>query len=114
MASGGVAVSGHHSFYTTDPEREVSTITGYVQQLVYQHPHAFVYVASEAEGGARIWAVECGSPKQIGSWQSAEALKPGDFVVVTGSPGRDQAAGRLRMREIVRPRDGRRWTSQQR
>ena len=37
------------------------------------------------------------------------SVKPGDHVVITGSPGRNPADHRLRMRTIFRPKDGWRW-----
>jgi hypothetical protein len=38
-----------------------------------------------------------------------DSLKPGDHVILTGSPGRDPPEHRIRLHKIVRPSDGWRW-----
>ena len=56
------------------------------------------------------WAVEWGGGGQLGQQGvTRETLKPGDHVVITGSPGRNVEDHRLRMRTIFRPKDGWRW-----
>jgi hypothetical protein len=37
---------------------------------------------------------------------AAASLVPGDRVIVTGDPARDTGAWRMRLRTLVRPRDG--------
>jgi hypothetical protein len=39
-----------------------------------------------------------------------DTLKVGDHVIVTGNPGRTVADHRLRMRSILRPKDGFKWS----
>ena len=107
----GVTVAGHHSLDAQYRVREHQRIEGIVVRLVYRNPHSFVYVQTPGRPGEpRVWAVECGTPRQIGHPESDARLKPGDFVVITGKPGRDAAMARLLMTEIVRPGDGRRWS----
>jgi hypothetical protein len=36
-------------------------------------------------------------------------LKPGDFVVISGNPGRDPADHRVRLLQFKRPKDGWAW-----
>jgi hypothetical protein len=56
------------------------------------------------------WAVEWGSGMQLSTQGlSATALKAGDHVVITGSPGRNPDDHRLRMKSITRPKDGFKW-----
>ena len=38
-----------------------------------------------------------------------ETLKPGDVVVISGSPGRNPADHRVRMVSLRRPKDGFGW-----
>ena len=39
-----------------------------------------------------------------------DTLKPGDHVIITGNPGRTVEDHRLRMRSILRPKDGFKWS----
>jgi hypothetical protein len=43
---------------------------------------------------------------------TADTLKPGDRVIVGGSPGRDASAHRIHLKSIQRPADG--WSWEQR
>lgn len=101
----------HHAFSNTYlVDREIA-IEGRVVGVVYRNPHSYIHLmAPDGSKHLRVWAVECsnrGELSQRGVF--AETLKPGDHLVVTGSPGRDADAWRLRMRTIVRPSDGWRW-----
>jgi hypothetical protein len=40
---------------------------------------------------------------------TAATLKSGDHVIITGNPARNGDEHRLRLRTIVRPKDGWRW-----
>jgi thiamine monophosphate kinase len=54
--------------------------------------------------------VEWGAGGALGSDNiTRETLKPGDKVIVTGNPARDESSHRLRMHSIVRPSDGFKW-----
>ena len=91
--------------------REVSEeIEGVVVSLVHRSPHSFIHVkAPDQHKQMRVWAVECGSAEQFRRNVLDGALKPGDDIVVTGDVGRDEGLWRLRLRSVVRPRDGWRW-----
>ena len=54
--------------------------------------------------------VRSGRGMQLRSVLADATLKPGDRVIVTGDPGRDDGQWRMRLRTIVRPRDGWRWS----
>jgi len=43
-----------------------------------------------------------------------ETLKPGDRVIITGSPARDPAAYRVHLKKIQRPADGWEWVAARR
>jgi hypothetical protein len=87
------------------------TVEGDVLQFLYRNPHSFVQVeAKDAKGNVVRWAVEWGGGGQLGSQGvNRDTLKPGDHVIVTGSPGRDPDAHRLRMINVTRPSDGWKW-----
>ena len=101
----GVSLSAHHSFYATYREDEQITLQGTLDRVVYRNPHSYVYLqVSERDHQTRLWVVECGSPDQMRRQRlTIETLKPGDRLIVTGSPGRDPGDRRLRLRTIARP-----------
>ena len=102
----------HHSFSATYFEDRDASIQGEVVQFVYRNPHSFVQVlAPDARSGAIVrWTVEWQASGQlVQSGVTPKTLRPGDRVVITGSPGRNPDDHSLRLRTIVRPRDGWRW-----
>ena len=104
--------SAHHSFAATYLEDQSVTIEGELVQFLFRNPHSFVHVmAPDPQSKEQVrWAVEWGGGGQLGQQGvTRETLKPGDHVVITGSPGRNPADHRLRMRTIFRPKDGWRW-----
>jgi hypothetical protein len=68
-------------------------------------------MAPDEKGQSVRWAVEWGSGQQLsGQGVAADTLRFGDHVVVTGNPGRNPEDHRMRMRSILRPKDGWKWT----
>ena len=112
VLAASVTAFAHHSYAATyDVTREIK-LEGKLVQFVYRNPHSFVHVmAPEPQTKEMVrWAVEWGGGGQLGQQGvTRETLKPGDHVVITGSPGRNPADHRLRMRTIFRPKDGWRW-----
>jgi DNA/RNA endonuclease YhcR with UshA esterase domain len=105
-----VALDAHHAVGTVYRLDEQLTIEGVVVSLVYRSPHSFLHVkAPDQTKQMRVWAVECGSAEQFRRNVAEGMLKPGDDVIVTGDVGRDEGQWRLRLRSVVRPRDGWRW-----
>jgi multidrug efflux pump subunit AcrA (membrane-fusion protein) len=109
---GGASIAAHHSYAAVYRQDAQITIEGELVALVYRNPHSYIQVkAPDADKRMRVWAVECGSRDELREQiLSGDALKPGDRVIVTGDAARDESYARLRMRTIVRPRDGRRWS----
>jgi hypothetical protein len=112
----GVPVFAHHSFAGTYLEDAPPvTIEGKLVQFLLRNPHSFVHVeAKDPQTGEIIrWSIEWGAAGQLAQQGvGREALKVGDMVKVTGSPGRNPADHRLRMRNITRPSDGWNWGNQ--
>jgi Family of unknown function (DUF6152) len=106
-----VPLSAHHSFAATYFEDKTQTIEGDLVQFVFRNPHSYVHLEAPDESGQmQRWAVEWGSGMQLSTQGlSATALKAGDHVVIVGAPGRNGDDHRLRMRSIVRPKDGFKW-----
>ncbi|MGH9352934.1 MAG: DUF6152 family protein [Terriglobia bacterium] len=102
----------HHSFAGTYLEDAPPVkIEGKLVQFLLRNPHSFVQVeAKDPKSGEMIrWSIEWGAAGQLAQQGVGHgSLKVGDHVVVIGSPGRDAADHRLRMREITRTSDG--WT----
>ena len=111
-----VPLLAHHSFAGTYLEdAPLVAIEGKLVQFLLRNPHSFVHVeAKDPKTGETIrWAVEWGAAGQLAQQGvGREALKVGDTVKVSGSPGRNAADHRLRMRTIARPSDGWSWGNQ--
>ena len=116
MLVGGLPVNAHHSFPATYMVDQEMTIEGRLVAFMYRNPHAFIHVnvADESDEKTR-WAVEWGSAtalsRQTANTKSVsrDTLRPGDYVIVTGNPGRNPEDHMLRLRRIERPADGWEW-----
>ena len=112
---GGVLVSAatvyaHHSFAATYIVDKEIKIEGDMVQFMFRNPHSFVHVqAPDAQGEVQRWAVEWAAAGQL-TGISRDTLKPGDHVIITGNPGRTAEDHRVRMRSILRPKDGFKWS----
>lgn len=106
----GASLAAHHSLAEKYRVGERVTIEGELVTLVFRNPHSYLHVrALDRAAHSRVWAVESGRGMQLRHALADATLKPGDRVVVTGDPGRDEGESRLRLRTLVRPRDGWRW-----
>jgi hypothetical protein len=102
-----VPVQAHHAISTFyDTSRRV-TIDAIVRELHFVNPHPFIVAdARSREGAAEQWRMEMDNQRelvQIGFGQ--QTLRPGDVIVVAGSPARHEARS-LYVRRIDRPADG--------
>ena len=106
-----VPLSAHHSFGADYLENQNVSIEGDVIAFEFKSPHAWLYLlVVEESGKPQKFSVEWSNParlKQAGF--SADSFKPGDRLIITGSPGRDPAERRIHLRTIQRPSDGWRW-----
>jgi hypothetical protein len=116
VVAAGVMLTGfcayaHHSFTATYDENKVIEIKGTLVQFMFRNPHAWVHVMAPDENGEmQRWGVEWGGAGALtGQGVTRETLKPGDEVVITGNPGRNEIDHRLRMRSLLRPSDGFGW-----
>ena len=110
MAVSPVAFS-HHSFAAYYFEDQSVTIEGTVVEFAYRSPHAWVYVdVADAKGGATRLGAEWANPNRLTrDGITVDSLKPGDRVVITGSPGRNAGENRVHLKRIERPADGWHW-----
>jgi hypothetical protein len=82
--------SAHHSIAGVYDGSQRVTIEGTVAEFQFVHPHPFVIV-DVADGKAPTirWRLELDNRHElVAEGMNADTLKPGDRVLVTGSPGR--------------------------
>jgi hypothetical protein len=89
-----------------DTRRNVR-VEGVITQFQFINPHAFLTVEVREPGGTpRQWQIELDDRGELGEiGMTAQTLRPGDHVVVTGSPAR-RDANRLYLGRLDRPADG--------
>lgn len=111
MLAAGFPLSAHHSFSAYYFEEQSVTISGEVEEFQYRSPHAIVMInARDAEGQMRTYAAEFASPNRLArEGITKDTLKPGDMVVVTGSPGRVASDYKVHLKRIQRTSDGWSW-----
>jgi len=101
---------GHHSWTAAYLEDQSVWIQGEVVELHYQNPHAWLYVSAPDKSGTLAkYGAEWANPSRLNQQGvTKDTLRPGDKVIVTGSPPRDPSEYRLHLKRIERPADG--WT----
>jgi hypothetical protein len=108
----GMSARAHHSFARYYLEDQSITIEGEVREFQYRSPHAILLFAVHTpDGSTRTYEAEWSNPRRLGG-QGVDkgTLKPGDVVVVTGSPGRAGSENKVHLKGIRRPVDGWSWT----
>ena len=108
----GSSVAAHHSFSAEYYENQSVTVEGEIEQFHYRNPHAWLMLrVKEAQGKAAMYQGEWLGVTQLRRFGiTAESLKAGDRVRVTGAPGRNPELRRLHIKEIARPADGWSWS----
>jgi hypothetical protein len=104
-------VTAHHSFAAFYHEDQSISIEGRITEFHYVNPHAWVYIeAVDVEGILRVVGAEWSNPARLSQQQvRKDTLKPGDQVVITGSPARDPNDLKIHLKKIVRRSDGWSW-----
>lgn len=103
--------SAHHSFSAVYRADQTIRIEGKVAQFQFRNPHSILHVlVPDDSGGTTRWAIEWQGASQLGArGVTAQTLRPGDPVVVTGNPGRVEGEHRMLLRTITRTTDGFGW-----
>jgi hypothetical protein len=102
--------SAHHSFAADYFEDQKVSIEGDVIAFEFKNPHAWLHLLVVDEDGKKKCSAEWSNTARLKqSGFTAESFKPGDHLIITGSPGRDPAEHRIHLRTIHRPSDGWRW-----
>jgi hypothetical protein len=104
------SLSAHHSFSADYFEDQKVSIEGDVIAFEFKNPHAWLHLLVVDEDGKKKFSAEWSNTARLKqSGFTAESFKPGDHLIITGSPGRDPAEHRIHLRTIHRPSDGWRW-----
>jgi uncharacterized protein DUF6152 len=103
----GTIGSAHHSIASFYDSRHQATIEGIVVSFQFIHPHPFLTIQVAAGGGKTDeWKLEMDNRFELAAaGMTADTLRPGDHVIVTGSRARTQPNG-LYIRRLERPADG--------
>ncbi|OFW37494.1 MAG: hypothetical protein A3F70_14770 [Acidobacteria bacterium RIFCSPLOWO2_12_FULL_67_14] len=106
-----VPIAAHHSFSAHYLEDQSVSLEGTVKEFQYRSPHAMlVFTAPAPAGRTQTYAAEWANPNRLNRQGiTQDTLKPGDVVVVTGSPGRVAADHKVHLKGIRRPADGWEW-----
>jgi hypothetical protein len=107
----GATPYGHHAFSAYYFEDRTVSIEGEVVAFEYVNPHTWLHVlARDNDGQMRKVGAEWSNPRRLGQQGVAkDTLKPGDRVIVTGSPSRDPSSYKMHLKRVERPSDGWRW-----
>jgi hypothetical protein len=105
-AASAATLAGHHSIAGVyDTGRQI-TIEGVVAEFQFVNPHPFVIVSVAAADEHQQWTAEMDNRRELLEIGVTEkTLRPGDRVVITGSPSRRQRY-LLYTRRLDRPADG--------
>src|SRR4051812_22606085 len=97
-------VSAHHSFSAVYDDKRTVSVTGVVTQFRFVNPHALMVMdVTDDSGKVARWTVEFAGRLNLSEvgW-TADSIKNGERVVVTGNPAHSIPA-RLSFQRLVRP-----------
>lgn len=101
--------AAHHAISAVYDGSRPQRIEGIVVEFQFVNPHPFVIVTVGADGAGESWRLEMDNRFELADIGMTNAtLRPGDRVVVTGSPGRTEPRT-LYIRQLDRPVDGFRY-----
>jgi Family of unknown function (DUF6152) len=98
----------HHSFARAYYENRSISISGEVVAFEFRSPHAWVHLmAPDETGQLQKYSAEWFNPSRLSRMKiTKDTLKPGDRVVMSGSPSRNVNERTLHLKRIERPADG--------
>ncbi|MEP7313791.1 MAG: DUF6152 family protein [Pseudomonadota bacterium] len=100
------SVLSHHSFASIYDQSRSVTVQAVVREFRFVHPHPILVVGVVVDGAKQSWRAEMDNRyelEEIGI--TVQTFRPGDRVVLTGSPGRAQP-DTLYLWKLTRPSDG--------
>lgn len=84
---------GHHSFPGVYDTSQQLVLEGVTTEFLFRNPHAFIIIeVTNSEGDAEQWDLELPPAVALSrGGMTAEAVRPGDELLVTCNPARDGA-----------------------
>jgi hypothetical protein len=112
----GSPASAHHSFAAFYNEDQSVSVQGTIVELAYKNPHAWVHFdARDNDGKVQRIGAEWANPGRLAQQGILQdTLKPGDHVIITGSPSRNPSEPKMHLKGIVRVSDGWKWAGRDR
>src|SRR6185295_6146913 len=93
----------HHSIASAYDSGRKITLEGVITEFHFVNPHPFITIKIEASG--KFWTLETDNRSEMAqAGITAQTLKPGDRIIVTGNPARDGGQG-LYIQKLQRPAD---------
>ena len=111
LTLGGSQAFAHHAATATYVHGKSITVEGTLKEFVWRNPHSFMKVEGpDDKGTTQLWLIEGAAPTQLAEGGvTKNSLRPGDHVIVTGTPGRVAEDHRMLLEKIERPSDGFKW-----
>jgi hypothetical protein len=103
----GATLQAHHAIASIYDSSNPVRIEGTVVEFQFVNPHPFLIIEVDDSGGrTQQWRLDMDNRFELVEvGMTAETLKKGDRVVVTGGPARDRSRT-LYVRRLERPADG--------
>ena len=110
VAVGGPVVA-HHSFAADYIEEQMVSMDGELVEFQQKNPHSIiVFAAKDERGQVQRFTGEWGGVARLTrDGITKETFKPGDLLILSGSPARRPGEYRLHVKGIERPADGWKW-----
>ena len=106
LAAAGATPAAHHSLTSVYDSSRQTSLDASVTAFHFVNPHPYLLVTVREAGAAVEWRLELDNRHElVGVGMTEQTLRPGDRVIVSGSPGRQQARS-LYVRKLERPADG--------
>lgn len=102
----------HHAFAAAYFEDQKAVVRGTLLEFDDRNPHSLVVLEAPDPKTQRPvrWTVEWASTQRLArEGVNPNTLKPGEYVIVLGHPGRIAEDHKLHMWGITRPADGWHW-----
>jgi len=103
----GTEMYAHHSISGVYDSSQQVTIEGTITEFRFVNPHPFLIAEVRQAGVVEAWKLEMDNRYElVDVGMTDKTLKPGDRVIVTGSPIRPPQTHALYIRKLDRPADG--------
>ena len=90
-----VPVNAHHAVAMIYQPGNMLSVSGTVREFRFHNPHCVIFMTrTNDQGVEEVWTIEwAGSSALRRQGVTADTLKPGDEITVTGFPARDGSPG---------------------